>query len=171
MSSIILRTERLVFREMDNGDLDFLGSMLDDSETMQHYDKPFSRADAPAWLDKVVKRQQDDGHSFWLMANRESGEPIGQMGLLKQHVEGVDEMELGYMLHRSHWRQGFAAEGARAVRDLAFREFECQRLISLIRPSNIASQRVALSYGAKPERLVVWREIEHLVFALARTDS
>lgn len=169
MTEPFLFTERLAFRLIVESDLDFLASMLGDREVMQHYPKVMCREESREWLEKILRRYQEDGHAFWLMQNRQTGESIGQMGLLKQQVDGVDEKEIGYMLHRSFWRQGFAAEGAAAVRDYAFGKFDCTRLISLIRPVNIPSQRVALSYGAKPEKLVKWREYEHLVFSLSRT--
>jgi ribosomal-protein-alanine N-acetyltransferase len=65
---------------------------------------------------------------------------------------------------------GYAREAAVAVRDFAFNQLGKQRVISLIRPANIPSQRVALSYGARPEKLVQWRDYEHLVFALAKPN-
>ena len=166
MSEPFLITERIAFRLVDYRDLDFLASMLGDPEIMRHYPKVLSREESRAWLEKILRRYREDGHAFWLMESRFTGEPIGQMGLLKQNVAGVDEKEIGYMLHRSYWRQGLAAEGAAAVRDCAIQEFGCQRIISLIRPANIASQRVALSYGAKPEKLIIWRALEHIVFSL-----
>lgn len=43
-----------------------------------------------------------------------------------------------------------------------------KRVISLIRPVNIPSQRVALRVGMKPEKLTKFRDFDHLVFALGR---
>ncbi|MGI9455898.1 MAG: GNAT family N-acetyltransferase [Aeoliella sp.] len=168
MTSIILTTARLQLRRMHAGDLDFLAEMLADPEVMRHYPKVFNRQEAGDWLDKVFKRYEEDGHAFWLVENRSTGEPIGQCGLLAQQVNDAREMEIGYMLHRRHWRQGYAHEAASGVRDWAIEELDASRLVSLIRPANIPSQRVALSYGAKPEKLVVWRDLEHLVFSLHR---
>ncbi|TWU20837.1 GNAT family N-acetyltransferase [Bythopirellula polymerisocia] len=161
-----LTTDRLGFRVMAPADLDFLAEMLSDSETMRFYPNLLDRKGAVEWLEKGLSRQHRDGYSFWLVEDQGTGIPIGQVGLLNQEVEGKIEAEIGYMLHRQYWRQGFASEAASAVRDYAFHALGKKRVISLVRPINIPSQRVALSYGAKPEKLVVWRELEHLVFAL-----
>jgi RimJ/RimL family protein N-acetyltransferase len=163
-----LTTERLTFREMVVEDLDFLHSILGDPEVMRFYPKVFDRVGALDWLNRAMARQQRDGHSFWLVADKITGEPIGQVGLLNQEVDGIVEAEIGYMLARHQWRNGYAREAAVAVRDYAFDQLSKQRVISLIRPVNIPSQRVAMSYGAKPEKLVRWRDYEHLVFALNR---
>jgi [ribosomal protein S5]-alanine N-acetyltransferase len=169
--SYFLTTERLAFREMTPNDLDSIAQMLGDPEVMRFYPQVLDRAGAKDWLDRAIERQSRDGHSFWLAANKNTGEPIGQVGLLRQDVDGVTETEIGYLLLRRHWRNGYAREAAVAVRNYAFGKLGKQRVISLIRPMNIPSQRVALSYGAKPEKLVCWRDYEHLVFAMANPES
>jgi ribosomal-protein-alanine N-acetyltransferase len=161
-----LTTDRLAFREINLDDLDFIAEMLGDPVVMRFYPYVMDRAGAQEWINRALERQARDGHSFWLVANKKTDEPIGQVGLLKQEVDGATESEIGYMLHHRHWRHGYAREAAVAVRDYAFIQFGKQRVISLVRPVNIPSQRVALTYGAKPEKLVTWRE--HIVFALEK---
>jgi [ribosomal protein S5]-alanine N-acetyltransferase len=164
-----LTTGRLKFRVMTASDLDFIAEMVCDPEVMRFYPKVLDRPGAEQWLGRMLDRQAQDGYSLWHVADRNTGEPVGQVGLLKQEVDGVSEVEMGYMLRRRCWGHGYAHEAACAVRDYAFSALGKQRVISLVRPVNIPSQRVALSYGAKPEKLVEWRDFEHLVFALQGT--
>jgi RimJ/RimL family protein N-acetyltransferase len=171
MQKPILETRRLCLREMTWEDLDFVAMMLADPLVMRHYPKPHSRAEAELWLKKMINRYREDGHALWLVATRDDHEPIGQVGLLRQQVDGVDEPEIGYLIHAPFWRQGYAVEAASAVRDFAFNKRNYTRVISLIRPVNIPSQRVALRIGMKPEKLTNFRGLEHLVFAAARPDG
>jgi RimJ/RimL family protein N-acetyltransferase len=90
---------------------------------------------------------RNDGCGLWLVVDRESGEPLGRVGLLRQQVNGADEFEIGYMIHRPFWRRGIATEAALAVREYAFRERKLPRVVSLIRPENLASQGVARKLG------------------------
>ena len=168
MVESILETSRLALREMTWDDLDFLATMLSDERVMRHYPKCCTRDEAKAWLGRVIERYANHGHAFWLASLRASGAPIGQVGLLLQHVDGIDEPEIGYMLHAPYWRQGYALEAATAVRDYAFHTLGKERVISLIRPANVPSQRVALRVGMKPERLTKWHDADHLVFSLSR---
>lgn len=166
-----VETPRLSLREMTWEDLDFLTRLLGDGRMMRHYPKVCTREEARLWMGRILDRYASHGHAFWLVSLRETCEPVGQVGLLLQHVDGVDELEIGYMIHADHWRRGYAFEAASAVRDYAFQVLGKPRVISLIRPVNIASQRVALKVGLKPEKLTKWHDLDHLVFSLARGNS
>ena len=168
MSEPLIQTARLRLREMTWDDLDFVATMLADPQVMRHYPKCHSRDESKAWLQKQLKRYREDGHGLWLVSSRDSGEPIGQVGLLKQQVDGVDESEIGYLVHHPYWRHGYASEAAAAVRDYAFGILRRDRVISLIRPVNIPSQRVALRIGLKPVKLTTFHDFEHLVFSMSR---
>ena len=55
--------------------------------------------------------------------------------------------ELGWALAREHWGQGYATEAASAVREWAYFERGVGRLISLIAPANVRSERLAERLG------------------------
>jgi [ribosomal protein S5]-alanine N-acetyltransferase len=171
MTKFILQTPRLNLREMTWDDLDFVATMLGDPLVMRHYPKCYSREEASVWLEHMIKRYAEDGHALWLVSSGGTGEPIGQIGLLKQQVDGVSEPEIGYLVHHLYWRQGYAAEAAAAVRDFAFGELRKTRVISLIRPVNLPSQRVALRIGLKPEKLTTFKGHESIVFSLSRPGA
>jgi RimJ/RimL family protein N-acetyltransferase len=166
--NVILETKRLVLREMHSGDLDFLAEMLGDPEVMRFFPSVVTREVALQHLEKNFARYREFGYGFWLVVQKETGQPIGRCGLLRQEVDGQPEDEIGYMLHRPYWRQDFGIEAASGVRDYALQELGKRRLISMIRPVNIPSQRTALANGMKPERLTMFYGLEHLVFALER---
>jgi ribosomal-protein-alanine N-acetyltransferase len=168
MGRVMVETARLVLREMGVGDLDFVAEMLGDPRVMRHYPRTYSRDDAKTWVETMMMREERDGHALWLTSLRETREPIGQIGLLKQCVDEIDETEVGYMVHLPYWQRGYAHEAAAAVRDYAFNTLGRERVISLIRPANIPSQRVALSIGMKPEKFTVFKETECLVWAMGR---
>ena len=164
--NIILETRRLRLRELEEDDLDFVSEMLGDPEVMRFYPKPLDRAESREWIERQLRRYADNGHGLWLVEDRESGAPVGQVGLLLQEVEGDWEPEIGYLIHRPFWRRGYATEAALGVRDHAFGVRGERRVISLIRPENLPSQGVARKLGMAPEREVRFRGLTHLVFAV-----
>lgn len=168
---VILTTPRLTLRRFNPGDLDFLASLLGDPEVMRFYPRTLDRSGAMAWMEKSLVRYDRDGHGFWLVCDRESGQPRGQAGVLKQELEGRQIIEVGYMLDKSYWRQGLATEAARACRDWAFRNLPVDAVHSLIRPVNLPSQGVARKNGMSPEpETVQFYGLEHFLFRITRTE-
>ncbi len=169
MQKQILETPRLMIREMSLGDLDFVATMLADPEVMRYYPKCYSREEAEAWIQRQINRYAKHGHGLWLVLDKRTGQPVGQVGLLIQHVHGVDEKEVGYLIHRPFWRRGLATEAASGCRDYAFDVLGRQRVISLIRPENVPSQGVARKLGLEPEpERVRHSGFEHIVFSVSR---
>jgi ribosomal-protein-alanine N-acetyltransferase len=65
--------------------------------------------------------------------------------------------ELGWALAREHWGMGYATEAAGAVREWAYDDLGVGRLISLIAPANVRSQRLAERLGCAPgETVRLW---------------
>jgi RimJ/RimL family protein N-acetyltransferase len=62
--------------------------------------------------------------------------------------------ELGWAVTRAHWGHGYATEAAAAIRDWAHERPNIDRLVSLISPDNVRSQRVAERLGAIPTETV-----------------
>ena len=79
---------------------------------------------------------------------RESGETAGFVGFVPRTMEWGDELELGWMLMLDQRGKGFATEAAAALRAT-----KDQRIISLIRTDNPASESVARRIGATLERI------------------
>ena len=167
----ILETDRLFLREMSLDDLDFVAAMLGDADVMRFYPQPYSRDDAKRWIERQIERYANDGYGLWLVVEKATHEPVGQVGLTNQNVDGRPEPEIGYLIHKPFWRVGFAREAAAGVRDYAFTALAKPRVISLIRPINIPSQRTALAIGMKPEKMTMHANMEHLVFARKRETS
>jgi len=166
----ILETPRLALREMSPGDLDFVAAMLGHPEVMRYYPKVYSRNEARTWLERQRERYARDGHGLWLAEDRATGEPVGQVGLMTQLVDGVKEPEIGYLIHRPFWRRGLASEAALGVRAWAFDTLGHPRVISLIRPENLPSQGVARKLGMAPEKRVQIFGMEHIVFSVRKAD-
>lgn len=165
---LILETSRLLLREMNPEDLDFMAEMLGDPEVMRFYPETDDRAGAAASIQRQMDRYAKYGYGPWLVVSKELGRPVGRIGLIHQVVEGVDETEVGYMIHRPFWRQGLAFEAAAACRDYAFTTLGRDHVISLIRPENVPSQAVARKLGMKPEKEIMHWGLRQMVFAMQR---
>ena len=167
----VLQTSRLTLREFTSSDAEALALVLSDPETMKFYPAPRDRAGVEQWIVRNMRRYAENGHGLWGMVLKSTGELIGDCGLTVQSVDGVEEIEIGYHVRRDLWGQGLAAEAARACRDDGFARLRVERLISLIRPENIPSRRVAEKNGMTVWKEVMWRGLPHLVYAVWRAKA
>ena len=167
----ILEKYRLVLHEFIPEDVEPLALVLSDPETMRFYPAPFDRAGVDSWISRNLRRYREDGHGLWAMILKSSGELIGDCGLTVQDVDGQNEIEIGYHLRRDLWRQGLATEAARACRDFGFARMPVEHLISLIRPENLPSRRVAEKNGMSVWKEVVRKGLPHLVYRIRRDQA
>lgn len=164
----VLQTQRLSLREFEPEDADALATILSDPETMRYYPMSFDLAAVADWIRRNRTHYANDGYGLWAMILNGTGELIGDCGLVRQSVDGVDEIEIGYHVRRDLWGRGFASEAARACRDHGFSTLTTDRLISMIRPENLASRRVAEKNGMKIWKEVTRANLLHYVYAIKR---
>ena len=167
----VLQTRRLSLREFVPEDIDALSNILSDAETMRFYPMSFDQAAVVDWIARNRTRYASDGFGLWAMILNDTGELIGDCGLVRQTVDGEDEIEIGYHVRRDLWGQGYATEAARACRDYGFATLGVDRLISLIRPENMASRRVAEKNGMKICQEVIRANLLHYVYAIKRDQA
>lgn len=123
------------------------------------------------WIERNIQRYTQHGFGLWTLILKESGDLIGDCGLVLQEIDGVEEVEIGYHVHRDLWGQGLATEAAQACRDYGFSQLGFDKLISLINPANIASRRVAEKNGMRLIKEVTWQEKPTYVYAVERSSS
>lgn len=165
-----MTTERLQLRPLTIDDLDGLHAVLGDPELMQYYPAPLTREQTLGWIERNLVRYDVDGFGLWGVESVARGELIGDCGLTLQEVDGFDHVEVGWHVRRDMCNQGLATEAAKACRDFAFEELGLIRLISLVRPENVASCRVAEKIGMTVEGHTIrgpgW---DHRVYGMSRT--
>ena len=168
-----LETERLRLRPLRPDDADALHAVLGDADTMLWYPAPFTQEQTADWIQRWIDSYQHRGYGLWAMELLSTGEVIGDAGLVLQLVDDEPLVEVGWHVGRDMWGQGYATEGGRASVQWGFDNLDVDRIISLIRPENVASWRVAEKLGLK-----VWKEtmrgpnnsLLHRVYTITRPE-
>lgn len=93
---MILETERLYLREMEQSDFETLCKILQDEDTMHAYEGVFSNDEVHEWLDRQIARYQKWGFGLWTVVLKETDEMIGQCGLTIQPWKENEVLEVGY---------------------------------------------------------------------------
>ncbi|MFI0721439.1 GNAT family N-acetyltransferase [Streptomyces sp. NPDC021224] len=152
-----LPTARLAFRQMTENDLDAMAALLGDPDVMRYYPRPKSREEAADWIAWNRRLYREAGHGLWIVTLRDTGEFVGDCGLTPQLIEDVTEIEVGYHVRAALQGHGYATEAAAACRDFARDVLDAKRLVAIIRPENLPSQRVAEKIGLPFERTAISR--------------
>jgi len=166
VTELRLETTRLVLRMPRLDDAPAAAELLGDPEVMRFLGgETVPPEDAPAVVQKWLERWESNGVGPFAIERREDARWVGRTGILVwdtrtwRHGSFAEsgehaQPEIGWALARKYWGNGYATEAAAAVRDWGRRERGFERLISLIAPDNVASQRVAERLGAKPAETV-----------------
>jgi RimJ/RimL family protein N-acetyltransferase len=107
------------------------------------------------------------------MVLTETDELIGDCGLTVQFVDGSPFVEVGWHVRRDHWSKGYATEAGIACRDWAFENLDITNLISLVRPENVPSGRVAEKLGLIVSGTTYrgpHNEWEHRIYRITRDE-
>ena len=153
---IILETKRLILRHLIMEDLADLFALYSDPEIRQYFPEGVLNLEET----KEELEWHMNGHpkypelGLWATIHKETSKFIGRCGLLPWEIDGKLEVEIAYLLDKSFWHQGLATEAAQGILNYGFGKLNLPRLICLIDPENIASQRVAERIGMTLERKV-----------------
>ena len=140
-----ITTPRLVLRDMTQDDFDALVAILTDAETMQYYPRPYDEKGVQRWIDWTLDNYAKHGFGLWAVTL--NGQFIGDCGITMQPIDGQWLPEIGYHIHRDHWRRGYASEAAAACIRVAFGQFGFPAVYSYMNAANEPSWRTAMKNG------------------------
>ena len=153
MIESVLETERLVLRQFGAGDAGFVLRLLNEPSFVQNIGDRGVRTleDAGRYLvDGPIASYQRHGHGLWLVARKETLQPIGMCGLLKR--DQLPDVDLGYAFLPEFWSRGYAHESARAALDWA-RSRGIEKVVAIVSPGNAPSIRLLEKLGFAFESL------------------
>jgi ribosomal-protein-alanine N-acetyltransferase len=153
----ILESERLLMRRLVPGDLDDLYALYGDPVIRRYFPEGTLTLEETreelAWFLNGHPDHPELG--LWATLHKPTGQFIGRCGLLPWTIDGVDEVEIAYLIARPWQRQGLGAEAAHALVRYGLESLGLKRLIALIDPGNEASIRTAEKAGLR-----FWKEAE-----------
>ena len=163
-----MRTDRLRLRSFTLADTDPLLGILGDPETMRWYPAPFDRPAVREWIDRNIESEARNGFGLLAVEEADTGEFLGDCGPTIQDVDGIEHVELGWHVRRDRWGLGIAPEAGAACREWCWANLEVDHLISLIRPENRQSRRVAEKLGMSVWIDTMRRDLLTLVYRIER---
>jgi [ribosomal protein S5]-alanine N-acetyltransferase len=144
-----LTTERLSMRRPVIADLDAIFAITADPRTTLHNpsDAIVTRRDARELYRRWNEQWDRYNFGYWVVRRHHNDLTLGFCGLKVMPFKAGWALNLFYRLTPSAWGHGIASEAATAAVDWAERNAPAWIVIARVRPTNFASQRVALTAG------------------------
>lgn len=148
-----LATERLILRDFQSSDREAVYTYSSDAEAVRHMDfGPDTPEDSKQYISKLISWQEEKPRKYYDLAVclKSENAAIGSCGIHVDHFES-QEGELGYILIRRYWRQGYATEAAGKMLDFGFNQLGLHRIYATTDIENLASIRVLEKLGMRRE--------------------
>lgn len=162
---LILKSERLLLRPLVETDLDVEIEIGTDPEVMKYIVEPKTEDQIAQEMPNYVRRCAGGCIGIWCVTDRSTEEKFGTAILLPLPIDedyrnwdlvaGDElpdcEIEIGYILKKSAWGNGYATETCRRLLKFAFQETPLNEIVAVTAPMNIASQNVLRKSGLAEE--------------------
>lgn len=174
----VIETADLALREFVPADWEAVHAYARDPDVVRYeLWGPNTEAQTKAFIDSVIRsRGEVPRRAFELAVTlRSTGQLIGGAGLRIRdatHREG----DIGYALHKAHWRQGLGTQVARGLVRFGFEQLGLHRIWATCHGENVASAKVLARAGMRQEGTLRAHRFQHgawrdsLLFAILETD-
>jgi len=156
-----LHTDRLLLTPLAPTDVDFVLELWTDPEVVKFVCEVPTEAKLRQEMPDAIKRGGNGGIGVWCIADRMTGEKLGETYLLPLPVDEEDtdfslvvmgqmpdaDIEIGYFLKPAAWGRGYATEVCKRLLRFAFEDIYLNEVVATVDDDNIASKRVLEKSG------------------------
>lgn len=155
MTTRVLDTQRLILRELSEGDAPFILGLLNEPGWLRFIgDRGIRTLDAAREyvLKGPVAMYRRLGFGLYAVERKSDGVVLGICGLIKR--ETLDDADIGFAFLERHGGEGYAFEAADAVMAYARNVLGLKRIVAITSVDNDKSIRLLEKIGLKFERLI-----------------
>lgn len=152
---VVLETRRLVLRQLDLGDAEFILELLNEPSFVQFIgDKGVRTLDDARDYLRTGPMDSYNRHGFglFMVMKRDGQVPIGMCGLLKR--DELDDPDVGFAFLPRFWSRGYASESAAATIACGRDRFGMKRIVAITAPENKSSISLLLKLGLQFEGVI-----------------
>lgn len=148
-----IRTSRLLIRFVDISDVNDYFEMCSDSEVCKYLTfNPYKNVkDCEKTINNMIRARILGSDVNFTILDKESKTVLGTISL--SFHENDNDVEIGYLLKRKYWHQGYMDEALKPMIDVAFNHYNANRINANYVSENISSERLLLKNGFKVESI------------------
>ncbi|WP_018780443.1 GNAT family N-acetyltransferase [Bacillus sp. 95MFCvi2.1] len=177
MAFPVLETERLRLVEIDQFYCQKIYEIFSLEEVTRYYGmNSFTEfGQASRMIESFSKNFFEKRAIRWGIVLKETGILIGTIGLNNLQLWSK-RSEIGYDLHPSYWRKGYATEAVQKIITYSFQELGIFRIGAITYPENVASCKMLSKIGFQKEGLLRGyihqgdQQRDVYIYSIIRTD-
>lgn len=156
-----LETDRLITRPWQPDDRPAFTALTRDREVMHyvHRGLPYSEEEVNEWFTRQARQLAEYDLCMGALIEKASGRLVGLAGA--QPLGTTGELEIGWILARDAWGQGYATEAGGAAMRHVLDTLGRPRVVAIIDPDNEPSKRVAGRLGMRYEARYTGTQLGH----------
>jgi RimJ/RimL family protein N-acetyltransferase len=158
----VLKTDRLILRAHEAGDLEAVHDLWSDPELVKHITgKASTREECWARILRYAALWPLLGYGYWAVVDQASGRYVGDVGLadFKRDLEPPQSIapEAGWIIAPWCQGKGYATEAVQAALGWADANLRTPHVYCILDESNVPSVRVAQKCGFKPHAAIGYK--------------
>lgn len=149
----VLKTERLLFRKLEESDESVLYRMRSEPLIIRYLDRdPDKNPEATKiHMQRIFTDQENNDAIFWMLELRNNpGVAIGNIAYWRMNKPNF-RTEVGYTLLPEYWKKGIMKEALQKTSDFIFNTCGFHSIEANINPNNLASASLLQSCGFRQE--------------------
>ncbi|HHU70727.1 MAG TPA: GNAT family N-acetyltransferase [Clostridiales bacterium] len=147
-----LKTNRLILREFQEYDFSAVHAYASNIDNVKYMIwGPNDEVDTTAFIKECMawKYRSPRLHYDFAVTLKSTGQLIGGCGIYL--VDDGLQAELGWILHKDYWKQGYMPEAAEAILAFGFEKLKLHRIYASCHADNYGSYRVMEKCGMRKE--------------------
>ena len=155
----ILTTNRLVIKEFTIKDAPFILELVNTEDWIQHIgDRKVRTLEDAAFFIKnnLISSYAKHNFGLWGMELISTNVCIGMCGLVNR--ESLDDIDIGFALLPSYYRNGYAFEAAQATLGYAYNELQFSKVVGITSKDNFSSIQLLIKLGMQHEKSITLSE-------------
>lgn len=170
MQEILLETDRLQFRRMNNSDLGLLNAIFNDIEIMKYLGSTWSVDLIKSTLNEWIEEWGNNNYYYGVLQLKQSKESIGIVGFTENTNPEETGIEFSWFVLKKHQNKGYATEITEKLIDFIFITLHKERIFAETHPDNLSSNHILkklgfnfirekatkIDYLPKMDRQVIW---------------
>jgi ribosomal-protein-alanine N-acetyltransferase len=146
---IYFETQRLIFRDWKDQDLDEFRLMNKDLMVMKHFPKTLTEDETDSLFNIIQDEFRNCGYGLYAVESKSNNSFIGFIGfhMADFNAQFTPCTEIGWRLKYEAWGNGFATEGAKACLKYGSEVLKFKKVYSFTSKTNIKSENVMKKIG------------------------